>query len=76
MTFRSCAELVRYYLNQILSDGEEHSLKEIKNYVMEKGNELGYSGASLEEPAVLSAIRMAAYDTGGAIINTFLVWGR
>ena len=43
MDFKSNAELIRYYFKELLEDGEEHKLAEIKNYAKthsDSGHEL------------------------------------
>jgi uncharacterized protein YdiU (UPF0061 family) len=57
MIFQSDAEMIRHYFKELLSDGEEHSLPDVIEYVKQKHGETGIAGNELSYSTFNNAIR-------------------
>lgn len=54
--FNSNADMVRHLFKELLADGQEHSAKEINDYIFEKTGGLGVDDKRLTEETIHSAI--------------------
>ncbi len=54
--FNTTGDLIRHYFFELLEDGQEHSTKEIANYVFEKTGGVGISGERLADTSIHSAV--------------------
>lgn len=56
MTFRSNSDMVKHYAKELLSDGKEHTLNEMINYVYWQNGRKDVSGGILSHSTVNSAL--------------------
>ena len=56
VTFSSNAKLVQHYFKELLSDGQEHPTREIKDYIYDKTGSIGIDGNRLTATTVDSAV--------------------
>lgn len=54
--FRSNADMARHLFKELLKDGQEHSSKEINDYIYDKTNGIGVDRDRLTEETIHSAI--------------------
>ncbi len=54
--FRSNSDMARHLFKELLKDGQEHSAKEINDYIFDKTNGMGVDGERLTEETIHSAI--------------------
>lgn len=54
--FASDGDMARYLFKELLADGQEHSTKEINDYIHEKTNGQGVDGKRLTDETIHSAI--------------------
>lgn len=54
--FRSNSDMARHFFKELLEDGQEHSAKEINEYIFDKTGSTGVDGARLTDETIHSAI--------------------
>ena len=54
--FQSNAEMIRHYFKELMADGQEHSTKEINEYIHDKTNGFGVDGKHFTDETIHSAI--------------------
>jgi hypothetical protein len=54
--FKSNTEMARHYFRELMADGQEHSTKEINDYIHDKAETYGVDGKRLTDETIHSAI--------------------
>lgn len=68
--FRSNPEMIRHYFNELLSDGQEHSLGEVKEYIMNACEGKSVTGDTLTIPTITSTVHAMVRENYPDLLQT------